>query len=60
MSKLPISIISPIDGDMQAWTFYIEEKDLVAIMDKYGTQGTSTRGNANEIANEIAEIWKER
>ena len=59
MNHLPISIISEIDGDRQIWTFHIEESDLIAIMDKYGAHGFSTRGNVGDIVEEVAQIWKE-
>ena len=58
MNYLPISIISEIDGDKQVWTFNIKEEDLVAIMDKYGAYGVSVRGNTDDIASEISDIWK--
>lgn len=58
MNYVPISIISKIDNDMEAWTFYIEEKDLVLIMEKYGSCGCSVRGNVDDIVYEITDTWK--
>lgn len=55
---IPISIISEIDGDRQIWTFQIEESDLVAIMDKYGTCGFSVRGDVSDILAEVADVWQ--
>lgn len=59
MNYTPISIISEIDGDRQIWTFYIEESDLIAIMEKYEACGFSTRGNVMDIMEEVSEVWKE-
>ena len=58
MNYIPISIISEIDGDVQIWTFDIEEKDLVSIMDKYGAHGSSLRGDIKDILTEAGGIWK--
>ena len=58
MNCLPISIISKIDNDVQIWTFNITTEDLETIIEKYGSFGCSVRGTVNDIANEIADIWK--
>lgn len=43
---------------VQAWTFEIDEKDLVRIARKYGETGSSTLADAEAIGEEIKEIWK--
>lgn len=58
MNYIPISIISEIDGDRQMWTFCIEEADLVSIMDKYGHEGESVRGDTNDIIAEVSAVWQ--
>lgn len=52
-----ITIISEIDGDVQAWTFAIEESDLYNIAEKYGAQGVSVRTTPDNIGTMIDNIY---
>ena len=53
-----ITIISKLGQDLQAWTFSIEEADLINLMEKYGSRGTSLLSDAEGIAAEIIDIYK--
>lgn len=48
-----ITIISKVENDLQAWTFQIEESDFLALVEKYGEDGCSVRGSANDIKSEF-------
>ena len=58
MEYRTITIVSEIDGDMQAWTFDIKEADLSELMEKYDGRGCSVRGHVLDIAGEIIGIYK--
>ena len=58
MEYKTITIVSEIDGDMQAWTFDIQEADLFELMKKYDGRGVSTRGDVQDITDEITEIYE--
>lgn len=58
MEYKTITIVSEIDGDMQAWTFDIKEADLFGLMEKYDGRGVSIRGDIQDINDEITEIYK--
>ena len=58
MEYKTITIVSEIDGDMQAWTFDIKSADLFELMEKYDGRGVSTRGDVQDIADEISEIYE--
>ena len=53
-----ITIISKLGQDLQAWTFAIEEADLINLMEKYGARGTSLLSDAEGIAAEIIDMYK--
>ena len=53
-----ITIVSELNGDMQAWTFDIKEADLIELMEKYNGRGSSILGSAEDIADEITEMYK--
>jgi len=57
MEYKTITIISEIDGDMQAWTFDIKEADLSELMEKYDGRGCSVLGDASDICGEILDIY---
>lgn len=52
-----ITVISPCESDLQAWTFQISSEDLAALAEKYGHTGTSVRCPAADIAEEIRDIY---
>ena len=58
MEYKTITIVSEIDGDIQAWTFDIKEADLIELMEKYDGRGSSILGSAEDIADEITEMYK--
>ena len=58
MAHQTITIISELDNDIQAWTFQIEEADLIKLMEKYDGKGTSVVGDALDIAVEIDYFYK--
>ena len=58
MEYKTITIVSELGEDVQAWTFQIEEKDLVQLMLKYENDGCSILGDAEDIAEEIKETYK--
>lgn len=58
MEHKTITIVSGLGNDLQAWTFQIEEKDLVNLMLKYEDKGCSVLGDAQDIAEEIKDIYK--
>lgn len=58
MEYKTITIVSEIDGDIQAWTFDIKEADLFELMEKYDGRGTSIRGDIQDVAGEITDIYK--
>ena len=45
-------------GEVQAWTFDIDESDLAQLAEKYGHTGASTLADAEAIGEEVKEIWK--
>lgn len=53
MTHKTITIVSEINGDMQAWTFDIEAADFAALVEKYGHCGCSVRGTIRDIADDI-------
>lgn len=53
-----ITIVSELDNSLQAWTLQIEESDLVQLMQKYEDKGCSVLGDAQDIAEEIKDIYK--
>lgn len=53
-----ITIISKLDEAAQAWTFDIDEKDLVKIMEKYGHRGESVLMDADELPQDIREYYE--
>lgn len=58
MEYKTITIVSEIDGDVQAWTFDIKEADLIELMEKYDGRGCSIRGDVQDITDEISDIYK--
>ena len=58
MEYKTITIVSECGEDLQAWTFQIEEKDLVQLMLKYADSGCSILSDADGIAEEIKETYK--
>lgn len=58
MEYKTITIVSELGNDLQAWTFDIKETDLVQLMLKYDGQGGSVLSDAEEIAEEIKNIYK--
>lgn len=58
MEHKTITIVSEIDGDLQAWTFDIKAADLFELMEKYDGRGVSICGDVQDIQNEITEIYK--
>ena len=59
MNKRDITIVFELErGEVQAWTFAIEESDLEKLAEKYGHTGTNLLADAETIGDEIAEIWK--
>ena len=53
-----ITIVSELDDNLQAWSFQIEEKDLVQLMQKYEDKGSSILGDVQDITDEIIDIYK--
>ena len=58
MEYKTITIVSEIDGNVQAWTLDIKEADLFELMEKYDGRGASVCGDIQDIQNEIREIYK--
>ena len=58
MEYKTITIVSGIEGDMQAWTFDIKAADLFELMEKYDGRGCSIRGDIQDITEEINEVYK--
>ena len=58
MEHKTITIVSEIDGDLQAWTFDIKVADLIELMEKYDGRGCSICGDIQDITEEISEIYK--
>lgn len=58
MKKEEITIISEFGIDLQVWTFCIEESDLVYLMEKYASSGSSVLVDGETIAEEIEAIYK--
>ena len=57
MSHELITIISRIENDLQAWTFYITETDLLRLIDTYGSEGCNIRGDTQTMADEIQNVY---
>ena len=53
-----ITLVSKLNDDTQAWTFDIDEADLVQLMQKYDGKGVSVLDDADGIADEIKQIYK--
>ena len=53
-----ITIVSELNGAVQSWTFDIKEADLIELIEKYDGSGCSILGNAEDIADEIIDIYK--
>lgn len=60
MKKHVVTIVSELDDDLQAWTLCIDESDLVELMKKYDGKGCSVLGDADDIAEEIRETYKNK
>ena len=58
MAYKTITIVSEIDGDLQAWTFDIKEADLSGLMEKYDGRGASICGDIQDITEEITKLSK--
>lgn len=58
MKKEEITIISELGTNLQVWTFCIEEGDLLALMEKYASSGSSVLVDGETIAEEIEAIYK--
>lgn len=56
---MEITIVSKLDGSVQAWTFDIEEGDLIALMEKYDGRGASVLSDADDIGEEIKQLYRE-
>ena len=53
-----ITITSKLNEDVQLWTFDIEEKDLIALMEKYGHKGEGVLVDADELPEDIKHYYK--
>ena len=58
MGHKTITIVSEINGDLQAWTCDIKETDFFELMKKYDGRGGSVCGNVQDITDEIKDIYK--
>lgn len=56
---MEITLISKLNGGVQAWTFDIEEGDLIALMEKYEGRGVSVLSDADDIGEEIKQLYRE-
>lgn len=56
---MEITIVSKLDGSVQAWTFDIDEGDLNALMEKYDGRGVSVLSDADDIGEEIKTLYRE-
>ena len=55
---MDITIISKLNGGVQAWTFDINEEDLAQLMQKYEGRGESVLSDADDIGEEIKTLYK--
>ena len=55
---MEITIISKLNGGVQAWTFDISESDLNELMTKYDGRGFSVLSDAEDIGEEIKALYK--
>ena len=53
-----ITITNKLGEDVQLWTFEIEEADIIAICEKYGSRGESVLIDADELPADIKEYYK--
>ena len=58
MKNQTITIVSELGDDLQAWTFDISEADLLALMEKYDGKGSSVLSDAEGIAEEIKDTYR--
>ena len=53
-----ITITNKLGEDVQLWTFDIEEKDLIALMEKYGHTGEGVLVDADDLPKDIKHYYK--
>lgn len=56
---MEITIVSKLNGGVQAWTLDIEESDLNYLMEKYDGRGFSVLSDADDIGEEIKTLYRE-
>ena len=56
---MEITIVSKLNEGVQAWTFDIDEGDLNALMEKYEGRGVSVLSDADDIGEEIKQLYRE-
>ena len=57
--KREVTLIFELEpGEVQAWTFPIDEKELSRLAKKYGHTGSSVLADAETIGEEVKTIWK--
>ena len=56
---MEITIVSKLNGGVQAWTLDIEENDLNELMKKYEGRGVSVLSDADDIGEEIKTLYRE-
>lgn len=55
---MEITLVSKLNGGVQAWTFDISESDLNELMIKYEGRGVSVLSDADDIGEEIKTLYK--
>lgn len=55
---MEITIVSKLSGNVQAWTLDIDESDLNELMQKYDGRGASVLSDADDIGEEIKQLYK--
>lgn len=53
-----ITIISPLGEELQVWTLCMTEREFAETFEKFSHRGCSVLVNADEVAEEINDIYK--
>lgn len=56
---MEITIVSPLDDELQVWTLNLSESEYAEFGEKYGHRGASVLVSPSEVGEEIDGIWNE-
>jgi hypothetical protein len=57
---MEITIILPLDDELEVWTLGMSNEEIGELSEKYGHRGTSVLVSPNEVGEEIDSIWREK